>query len=415
MSTICLALITLFFVYSIALIYTADAKRVTYDTISIIYNKYYYVIDTADSFRDPNITAKIQISNKNYHLSYLELFGWYWSFQYINAIMICTIGCAVGIYYFTPLIKGNRNIQVDTPVWKSFLTVVYFHSGSLAFGAVFITIYQIIRYILVYISRTIEKYEGNSNCCLSMFSNCLRLCICCCGEILKYVTTSAYIIVGIEGRGLLDSISMTQTLLMKNIVTLGVLNGVSIALTIIQKLLIACMSTFFAYIWLSYDKRYQSGGKWELYNIYILLVIIMILSYIIAAAFVNIYNIIINSLILCYCKDLSHFAGRYSPYMIQSLQEAVGTDKNIPPMQNQPPPGYDGTKLQKLNANQLPPIRQPPPLQQPQQQSSPNHPKPLENQNLNQPAPVVEEKKNDAGEELKRSLPPLDIPEEKKE
>lgn len=337
----------------------------------------------------------------------------------MNAVVICTIGCAVGIYYFTPLIKGNRNIQVDTPVWKSFLTAIYFHSGSLAFGAVFITIYQILRYFLVYISKTIEKYEGDSNCCLSMFSNCLRLCVCCCGEILKYVTTSAYIIVGIEGRGLLDSISMTQTLLMKNIMTIGALNGVSIALTILQKLFISSLSTFFAYMWLSYDKRYQSGGKWELYNIYILLVIIMILSYIIAAAFVNVYNIIINSLILCYCKDLSHFAGRYSPYMIASLQEAVGTDKNIPPMQNQPPPGYDGTKLQKLNANQLPPIRQPPHIQQPQQ--SPNRPQPLSNQSLNPPPTTpskpagAEEKKNENPEDFRKTPPPLTIPEEKKE
>lgn len=41
-------------------------------------------------------------------MAYFEVFGWYWTFQYINAIVICTIGCAVGIYYFTPLIKGNR-------------------------------------------------------------------------------------------------------------------------------------------------------------------------------------------------------------------------------------------------------------------------------------------------------------------
>lgn len=54
------------------------------------------------------VTSIINISNKNYHMAYFEVFGWYWTFQYINAIVICTIGCAVGIYYFTPLIKGNR-------------------------------------------------------------------------------------------------------------------------------------------------------------------------------------------------------------------------------------------------------------------------------------------------------------------
>lgn len=37
MSTICMALLTLFFVYSIALIYTADAKKVSYGVTSILY------------------------------------------------------------------------------------------------------------------------------------------------------------------------------------------------------------------------------------------------------------------------------------------------------------------------------------------------------------------------------------------
>lgn len=181
-------------------------------------------------------------------MAYFEVFGWYWTFQYINAIVICTIGCAVGIYYFTPLIKGNRvlyniiqNIQIDTPVWKSFLTAIYFHSGSLLLGSFFISIYQLLRYFISYINKLIKKGEKNNDCLSNLCISCLKLCICCCGEVMMYVSTCSYIIVGIEGRGLFDSFSRTQSLLVSSLPTVGILNGLSVILTILDKILISSL------------------------------------------------------------------------------------------------------------------------------------------------------------------------------
>ena len=66
-----------------------------------------------------------------------------------------------------------------------------YHTGSIAFGALIVTIVQIIRYILDIIQQQLKKRDESK--VVRIVLCCFQCCFWCLEKILRYVNRQAYV------------------------------------------------------------------------------------------------------------------------------------------------------------------------------------------------------------------------------
>ena len=99
-----------------------------------------------------------------------------------------------------------------------------YHLGTLAFGALILTICRIIRIILEIIHEKLKKANNQ-------FANAV---MCCCNcffylleNFLKFINTNAYIMCAVHGKGFCRSARDAFNLLMRNVLRVVVIGRVS--------------------------------------------------------------------------------------------------------------------------------------------------------------------------------------------
>ena len=79
-----------------------------------------------------------------------------------------------------------------SPICESFWRVIRFHLGSLAFGALIITIIRVIRAVVTYIQEKVEKSSGN-NALIKCIFCCVQCCLKCCQSIFNRINKEGFI------------------------------------------------------------------------------------------------------------------------------------------------------------------------------------------------------------------------------
>lgn len=95
--------------------------------------------------------------------------------------------------------------------------------GTLAFGALIITICRVIRIFIEYLSA---KAKQANNEVVKNFFRCFSCCFWILEKFLKYMNKNAYIMCAIHGKGLIRSAKDAFDLLVRNLVRVVVLNKV---------------------------------------------------------------------------------------------------------------------------------------------------------------------------------------------
>jgi choline transporter-like protein 2/4/5 len=142
------------------------------------------------------------------------LFGMLWVTNYFIALGECTIAGAFGSYYWA------WNKAKDIPLFTtgaSFLRAFFFHSGSLAFGALIIAIIQIIRIILAYIQKKLKKNKENK--IVHAILTCMQCCFFLLEKVFRYINRHAYIEIAIYGYDFCTGACHAVKLILRNVLT----------------------------------------------------------------------------------------------------------------------------------------------------------------------------------------------------
>ena len=98
----------------------------------------------------------------------VNLFGFYWSMNFITALGQMTLAGAFASWYFA--FKKPQDVPTFALTAAFFRS--FYHFGTMAFGALIIAIIQILRSILNYIERKTERYSNTVT----------KILLCCCKE-----------------------------------------------------------------------------------------------------------------------------------------------------------------------------------------------------------------------------------------
>eukprot|EP00002_Diphylleia_rotans_P026872 TRINITY_DN5378_c0_g1_i1.p1 TRINITY_DN5378_c0_g1~~TRINITY_DN5378_c0_g1_i1.p1 ORF type:complete len:622 (+),score=127.21 TRINITY_DN5378_c0_g1_i1:58-1923(+) len=262
--------------------------------------------------------APDEVPEKLDDIRYLAIYhtiGFIWTMNTISAISQCTLAGAVATYYFS---RDKSNVP-SFPIIRAFYRTMRYHFGSMAFGALVLTIVQVIRLILNYMKAQLKAQEqnGSPTKVAQMIVCCLDCCCKCVEEIVEYIDRNAYILIAIHGDSFCSASVDAFKLIWRNAMQLTVLNFVGDFLIFLGKVLIAALCGIISVGIFRYIE--EDLSCWI-----IPVMIVVLISFGIASIFLSIYEMTIDTLILCFCEDreLNAKSGQY--FMSDTLRNAIG-------------------------------------------------------------------------------------------
>nr|XP_040044194.1 choline transporter-like protein 4 [Gasterosteus aculeatus aculeatus] len=252
-----------------------------------------------------------------FNLQIYNAVAFLWCVNFIIALGQCTLAGAFASYYWA-FTKPN---DIPTfPLSASFIRSLRYHVGSLAFGALILTLVQIARMILEYIDH---KTREAQNPCARFVLCCLKCCLWCLEKFIKFLNRNAYIMIAIYGKNFCVSAKNAFMLLMRNVVRVVVLDKVTDLLLFFGKLLVVAGVGVLSFFFFS-GRILLPGNTFrsETLNYYWMPIITVVFgSYLIAHGFFSVYNMCVDTLFLCFLEDLERNDG--------SIQKPYFMSKNL--------------------------------------------------------------------------------------
>ncbi|XP_070830724.1 choline transporter-like protein 5-A [Chaetodon trifascialis] len=234
-------------------------------------------------------------------LSNLLVFLWLVNFSL--ALEQCTLAGTFASYYWA---KRKPQDIPPCPLLSSFSRAIRYHTGSLAFGALILSVVQFVRIILEYLE---QKLKGVDNSLSKFIMHCLKCCFWCLEKLIRYMNHNAYIMVAIYGKNLCTSAREAFFLLMRNVVRVTVLDRVTDFLLFLGKVLIAGGVGVIAFFFFTRKIPVMQEEVPNLNYYWVPLLTVMIGAYLIAHGFFSVYAICVDTLFLCFCDDLERNDG----------------------------------------------------------------------------------------------------------
>eukprot|EP00069_Balaena_mysticetus_P021489 bmy_03129T0 len=223
-----------------------------------------------------------------FNLQIYGVLGLFWTINWVLALGQCVLAGAFASFYWA--FHKPRDIPTF-PLSSAFIRTLRYHTGSLAFGALILTLVQIARVILEYIDH---KLRGTQNPMARCIMCCFKCCLWCLEKFIKFLNRNAYIMLLVVG-------------------------GVGV------------LSFFF------FTGRIQGLGKdiqSPQLNYYWLPIMTSILgAYVIASGFFSVFGMCVDTLFLCFLEDLERNDGSVDRpyYMSKALLKILGKKNEMPP------------------------------------------------------------------------------------
>uniref|UniRef100_A0A8C7FLQ1 Choline transporter-like protein n=1 Tax=Oncorhynchus kisutch TaxID=8019 RepID=A0A8C7FLQ1_ONCKI len=258
-------------------------------------------------------------------LQFYNVFLFFWCANFVTALGQMTLAGAFASYYWA-FVKPDD--MPAFPIFSSLGRSLRYHTGSLAFGSLILSIIQIIRVLLEYIDH---KLQGTQNKCTKFLLCCLKCCFWCLEKFIKFINRNAYIMVAIYGKNFCTSAKDAFFLLMRNMIRVAVLDKVTDFLLFLGKLLIVGLVGIFAFFFFSGRVKAFENTAPNLHYYWVPILTVVVGSYLIAHGFFSVYAMCVDTLFLCFLEDLERNDGSAErPFLMSDRLLKVLNKKNKP-------------------------------------------------------------------------------------
>jgi len=230
---------------------------------------------------------------------------WFHFFMLLWTLQICTywlylvVAGVVADWYFSrrdgeegPKKRGEADDELShRPIYGSFCRSIK-HFGTLTFASLIIATIQFIRWVLRYIERQMHKSNAIVQYCVCILDCCLG----CIESCMDCISKRALIITGITGKPLCSSFSITFNIVWVNMVRVSVMMLFTGIVIFVGKVCVCLATTGISVliIYYAYD---------DLSGIMLPTIMIFLLSYVIASAFMTVYETAVDTVFLSFLLD----------------------------------------------------------------------------------------------------------------
>uniref|UniRef100_A0AC35G3S0 Choline transporter-like protein n=1 Tax=Panagrolaimus sp. PS1159 TaxID=55785 RepID=A0AC35G3S0_9BILA len=221
------------------------------------------------------------------YMIWIHVFGLIWISEFIFASQRMVIAGAIACWYFAK----DRN-AIGSPCFQAIYMLFRYHLGSIAFGSLIITAVKLPRYIFMYIYA---KMTGSKNFIIKYLLACVIGLLACVEKCLRYLHHNAYTVIAISGQSFCPASKTATNILLDNAVNVATINSVGDFVLFLAK----SMVTFAVACFAGYS--FHSNPKVNYW--YISTVLCATIAYFIANCFVSVYEMIVDTLFLCYAEE----------------------------------------------------------------------------------------------------------------
>uniref|UniRef100_A0A3P9PC42 Choline transporter-like protein 2 n=1 Tax=Poecilia reticulata TaxID=8081 RepID=A0A3P9PC42_POERE len=258
-------------------------------------------------------------------LQFYNVFLFFWCANFVTALGQVTLSGAFASYYWA--FKKPDDIPAYS-IFSSLGRALRYHTGSLAFGSLILSLVQVIRVLLEYLDH---KLKGAQNKFAKFLLSCMKCCFWCLEKCIKFLNRNAYIMIAIYGKNFCASARDAFFLLMRNIIRVAVLDKVTDFLLFLGKLLIVGIVGIFSFFFFSGRIKAVEDAAPSLNYYWVPILTVVVGSYLIAHGFFSVYAMCVDTLFLCFCEDLERNDGSSErPYFMSlELHEILSKSRKV--------------------------------------------------------------------------------------
>lgn len=243
------------------------------------------------------------------YLTIYVVFGYYWAWNFIVAMLDTVVAGSVASWYW---VRDKKKLPFFI-VLPSFYRVIRYHLGSLALGSFLIALVEWIRYLLRRLEKTMNK---SKNPVVVLLFKCVQCCFLCAERLLKFLTHYAYIEIAVYGYSFCKAARFAIQLITRNIIRVAVVDKVSDFVLFCSRIIITVVSTVIGNYWLL--NNIPSPTFWAMP-----LLVMAVLAYGISYTFITVISMSITTIFLCFCEDSERNDGTAEKpyYMVKGLRK----------------------------------------------------------------------------------------------
>lgn len=277
---------------------------------------------SSDLLANANATFESFETNdiSQYLLAY-HFFGLLWTNQFIIQIGTMSIGMTIAGWYFSMDKKVGENgsfceskevpVYTRNPccyggfyVFSNLWLIIKTHLGTIAFASFLIALVQFIRAVFEYIVNKIkEASNGEPNIVMQYIICCIRSCLGCLQWLVDTLARNVLIVTAIKGYSFCYATGDVLKLIISNFGLFSVLSVLASLVTFLGKILLSVASAWVAWYWIDSTESYKAGGENELTSSWLPVLVTFIFAYFVAVAFFSIFQITIDTILVCYIID----------------------------------------------------------------------------------------------------------------
>ncbi|XP_015380272.1 PREDICTED: choline transporter-like protein 1 [Diuraphis noxia] len=237
-----------------------------------------------------------------------------WVIEFIIGCQHMIIAGSVATWFFT----RNKD-NVSSPISTSVGYLFNYHLGSVALGSFIIAVLQIIRAILNYIDETLKESQNEVAKSLYKIFQCLFSCL---QQFLQYLTRNAYIEIAIYGDNFCRSGQQAFRMITSNVLRVAAINSVGDFVLFLGKVLVVTSTVLLGFKMLE--------TKPGILHLWVPLTVAGIFAYFVAHCFISVYEMVIDTIFMCFCEDCNLNDGvTQEYYMSKELMDFVESSQKV--------------------------------------------------------------------------------------
>lgn len=229
-----------------------------------------------------------------------------WTLATLRALCQLTVSGAIGAWYFAHDDNG-AGVAVHRlhrfPVLAAAFWAVRYQLGTAAKGAALLPFTLLVHKSLARCTRKCEQQCGRSNRC----QRCLCAVSCCSSTVVRvapFVTQLAYTCAAVKNLDFMGGGKLAIRVLQDHTAEFLTLQAVSKVITLLGKVLIACVTTLVSFIvFTAVPEFHDPSSHVYITSTWMPNLLTFAISYTVAAVFFHVYDIAVDAFMVCYAID----------------------------------------------------------------------------------------------------------------
>ena len=252
---------------------------------------YLYSSGTLHHQDNSSAVAKIEFDTRLKNALWFEFLGIIWIDCFKVALIQFIISFACCVWYFT---TDKENL--DHPIWRGVKNGIFYHIGSLAFGSLVLSLVILIKWFLTIMTRL---HGEHANAVVNCMCKCVLCCVACFDRFVKFLDHQAYIRMAMTGENFCTSAKHAFELMWENAGRYAAFGGISSTFNFLGKAMITCSSTYLGFFIIT--ERHSISD--EITSPVGPTVVFAIVSYLVAALFMSVYEMAGDTIIQAFILD----------------------------------------------------------------------------------------------------------------